>query len=80
MIIDSPVRCGLRFLLPRPKTVVRQRPTSRFDGDIDKHVRAVLDAMTGIIYKDDSQVVEVNAAKFYTNGECGVWIEVDTNL
>ena len=80
MIFDGPVRCRLKFLLPRPKTVVRQRPTGRFDGDIDKHVRSVLDALTGIAYKDDSQVVEVSASKYYTDSESGVWIELDTDV
>ena len=79
-ILDGPVCCTLKFLLPRPKTVVRQRPIGRFEGDLDKHVRSILDAATGIIYKDDSQVAEIHATKHYTDGECGVWIEVDTNL
>lgn len=79
IILDGPVRCTLKFLLPRPKTVMRQRPTGRFEGDLDKHVRAVLDSMTNIVYKDDSQVVEIHTTKHYTDGECGVWIEVDTD-
>ena len=33
--------------------------------DLDKLVRAVLDALTGICYNDDSQVVEIVASKRY---------------
>lgn len=41
------------------------RPTSRSAGDIDKLVRAVLDALTGVAFKDDSQVTCLSASKFY---------------
>jgi len=33
--------------------------------DIDKLCRAVLDALTGIAYADDSQVVALDASKVY---------------
>jgi Holliday junction resolvase RusA-like endonuclease len=33
--------------------------------DVDKLTRAVLDALTGVAYKDDSQVVQINATKHY---------------
>lgn len=80
LIEDGPVRCELTFLLPRPKTVVRRWPVGRFDGDVDKHVRAIFDAMTGIVYRDDAQVTDIAATKRYTDGECGVWIRISTDL
>jgi crossover junction endodeoxyribonuclease RusA len=36
-------------------------------GDIDKIGRAVLDALTGIAFKDDSQVVELSCAKAWSD-------------
>lgn len=42
------------------------RPAKR--PDVDKFVRHVLDAMTGVIYADDGQVVEVLASKEYAEG------------
>lgn len=33
--------------------------------DLDKLTRAVLDALTGIVYRDDAQVVELLASKRY---------------
>jgi Holliday junction resolvase RusA-like endonuclease len=33
--------------------------------DIDKLLRAVMDALTGIAYADDSQVIEVMVSKVY---------------
>lgn len=35
--------------------------------DVDNFYKAVTDAMTGIIYHDDNQIVEVNMAKYYGN-------------
>lgn len=40
-------------------------PVTRSAGDLDKLARAVLDALTGICYVDDSQVVDLRARKRY---------------
>lgn len=40
--------------------------TSKQKGDIDKLSRAVLDALTGTLLHDDSQVVQLSAHKRYT--------------
>lgn len=68
------VRVTLLFMLPQPKKPVRQYPTTK--PDIDKLSRAVLDALTGVLYKDDSQVTQLDAQKVYTYGEPGVYITV----
>jgi len=34
--------------------------------DLDKLIRAVGDALTGIVYRDDSQIVEIQAKKMYS--------------
>ena len=69
----GPVTVSLRFAFVRPashygtgrnaanlKASAPLYPATRHHksgGDIDKLVRAVLDAMTGVVYADDSQVV-----------------------
>lgn len=59
-----PVRVSLQFVMPRraaePK---RQTPAHTRKPDVDKLARAVLDAATGILYEDDSQVVSVDVNK-----------------
>jgi crossover junction endodeoxyribonuclease RusA len=40
-------------------------PVSARLGDIDKLSRAVLDALTGVVYQDDRQVIELEANKCY---------------
>lgn len=70
----TPVSVTLSFTLARPKTTKLATPRL----DIDKLTRAVLDALTGIVYVDDKQVAEVTARKAW--GEPGVVIEVsETN-
>ena len=69
--LPLPVSVNLKFHLKRPKTVNRAVPSVK--PDLDKLVRAVLDAMTGVGYDDDSQVIRITARKLY-----GVtaWVEV----
>lgn len=61
---DGHVYVSLSFVLRKPKSVKRARPTVR--PDIDKLCRAVLDGITmsGVI-RDDAQVVSLFAFKFY---------------
>lgn len=80
-ILEGPIKVRLLFLLPRKKTVKRKFPISKFDGDVDKLVRAIFDAMTGIVYGDDSQVVDVTASKRYAdNSSPGVWVYISTDV
>lgn len=87
----SPVENGcvlhLCFNMPRPKSHFRangdvkpahfERPhTSK--PDLDKLIRCVLDALTGVAYLDDSQVVFVNAKKEYAHPSmagCSIGVE-----
>ena len=66
-MLDGPVAVEVAFFLPRGKTVKRKQPAVK--PDLDKLVRAVLDALTGYCYKDDGQVVRVVAVKEYADGQ-----------
>ncbi len=75
----EPTRAGVvvnaRFVFTRPKSHLRKsgepRPsaprTPATRPDLDKLVRAVLDALTGVAFVDDGQVVAINAGKEYGN-------------
>lgn len=68
-LIEGPVWCEVVFGLQRPQSAPKRRrtwPTGARSGDIDKLTRAVLDALTGVAWRDDSQVVGVLAMKDYT--------------
>lgn len=75
-LIEGPVKLRLWFTLPPPRSVDRKYPTGRYDGDVDKLCRAVLDEMSGVVYVDDVQVVEVHATKRY-GSKVGVKIKYE---
>lgn len=68
--LKGAVRIRAHFSRRKPKRI-----TSRMWGDVDNHLKSVLDALNGICYEDDSQVVEVTGTKSY--GEPHIVIEVE---
>lgn len=87
--LEGPVAVRLRFFFVRPKNhyvsgdrskplkaTAPPRPHGNI-GDLDKLTRAVLDALTGVLYVDDCQVCEwgPGTGKYYGD-EPGVEFEV----
>lgn len=66
----GPVQVAAIFAVAPPKRTKLVAPR----GDVDKFARSVLDALTGICYLDDSQVVELFAKKIW--GAPGVMLSV----
>jgi crossover junction endodeoxyribonuclease RusA len=64
-LTDAPIRLKLKFRLVKPKTVKRALPT--VPPDLDKLIRACLDSLTDVAYKDDSQVIDISAEKIYSD-------------
>ena len=91
-IIEGAVVVAMTFWMPRPRGHFRGgaelggknglRPAAPRSHlvrpDVDKLARVVLDAMTGVVYRDDAQVTTIEARKHYaTDGvqTSGVRIE-----
>lgn len=84
MILDTPIHLKLQFLFIRPKThykkngeltkSARRYCTAR--PDLTKLTRAVEDALTGLIWRDDSQVIRQTTGKDYGTPE-GVYIRIE---
>jgi len=53
------------IVVPAPATVTRPYPTTRSASDWDHYARAVSDALTGLVYVDDSQIVDGRLRKAY---------------
>ena len=61
---DGPVKLELEFVMPRPKsTPKKSTPAAIKRPDLDKLVRAVMDAITRVVVVDDSQIVHLVATK-----------------
>ena len=88
--VAGPIRLDLHFVMPRPKShygtgrnadkLKPSAPASHVQKpDLDKLVRAVGDALTGVAYVDDSQIVGGAHMKRWTdntNDRAGVYITV----
>jgi Holliday junction resolvase RusA-like endonuclease len=84
---EGPIHCRLEFRIQRPKSHFR---TGRFAAlllpdappwpaskpDADNYEKAVLDALTGIMWGDDGQVCKVETIKFFSSSP-GVLIELE---
>lgn len=67
-IIDWAVTLDVTVTLAKPKTSKNEWPITRNDSDWDHYARAVSDALTGVAWKDDSQVVDGATRKTYPGG------------
>ena len=65
LMTEGPVRVVVEFRLPRPKALGKKDAPHTKAPDVDKALRSCLDAMSGVVYRDDSQVSQVKASKFY---------------
>jgi Holliday junction resolvase RusA-like endonuclease len=67
----KPLSLACKFYLTPPKSLIRKtsepwKTTPHIcKPDLDNLVKALLDACNGILYHDDSQVIEINATKEY---------------
>lgn len=64
-----PVSLVIDFYLDRPPSIPKKRTFMTVRPDLSKLIRSTEDAMTGILYVDDSQVVEFNSRKHYGSPE-----------
>jgi len=76
--MDQAILLNIDFLMPRPKSLPKKVIEDVKRPDLDKLIRAVMDALTGIFYQDDSQVIHIFASKKYVgkNDTPGVTITV----
>ena len=81
-IMDAPIVLTARFFFMRPKSAPRRviRHTKR--PDLGKCIRAVEDALTGVLYTDDSQIFAYGAGtqKVYTTEQPRIEVTVSYRL
>jgi len=72
---NEPLECRVRFIFPLPKS--RKNPWATSRPDLDNLYKAVTDAMNGIVYKDDAQIVRASIEKAYEvngGGRVEIWV------
>lgn len=74
-VLQGAIVVEMYFFRNIPKSFSKQKQIQAAEGtlrpltkpDTDNYIKLVLDAINGIFYKDDSQVVEVIGRKFYSD-------------
>jgi len=62
--LDGPIVVEIDFVMPRPAATPKRRtPPAVKKPDVDKLARAVLDALTSVVWRDDSQIVDMHVRK-----------------
>jgi len=64
------------FYLPRPKSLPKKVQHHTKKPDLDKLLRALKDALKGVMYVDDSQVVETRTWKAYARADAPPGVRV----
>ena len=74
--LEGGISIDFEFIVTRPKRPKHDYPSKV--GDVSNLIKAVEDALNGVVFKDDSQVVEVVARKRYAEQKeaAGITIEV----
>lgn len=77
--LEGPVTIMALFYVRRPPSRPKKYREPDKRPDLDKLLRAVLDALTGIAYHDDGQIVEASIQKSYATADQpeGVMIRLD---
>lgn len=79
MFRDQAVQVHVEFRLPRPAGHYKpsgeiRRSAPRFPlvkPDLDKLVRATMDAIKGVVFDEDSRIVSIAAGKYYATADVG---------
>jgi hypothetical protein len=72
-------KCRVTFSLLKSARAPKRRriyPIGARSGDLDKLARSVLDALTGVVFKDDAHVTQLTASKDW--GQPGAFIEIES--
>ena len=76
-LIAGPLSLDIRFFMPIPKSTSKKNRAKMISGeiphtktpDLDNILKWAADCMTGIVYQDDRQIIEIHATKQYTDTE-----------
>jgi len=61
----GPLKVEIVFTITRPKSAKKRMYPTTKPGDLDNLIKLCADSGNGILWKDDSQIVEISARKEY---------------
>lgn len=83
--LEGPVAVTLKAFYPIPQSAPKAKRAKMLSGalrpqvkpDIDNVVKIALDALNGLAYLDDKQVVRLQASKHYVEGSGALYLRVE---
>ena len=66
-VFTGPIMVNIAFYLPRPRSLKKGAGPHIKRPDLDKLIRGATDALIGIVYRDDAQIVTISAKKVYVS-------------
>lgn len=83
--IDSPIEVSIEFYMPIPKSFTKKVKKEIELGynkhskkpDLDNLAKLVLDAMNGIVFRDDALITRLNLVKVYSD-KPRIFVQIDT--
>jgi Holliday junction resolvase RusA-like endonuclease len=76
--LEGAIELKLNFYFSRPKTLPKKVTHHVKKPDLDNLIKAVKDALKGLCYRDDSQIIQIIATKEYTFDAPKVRINIGT--
>jgi Holliday junction resolvase RusA-like endonuclease len=78
-LLDGDIALTVCFLFAKPASKPKKAEWANVKPDIDKLLRSVLDALTGVVLKDDARVVQVVMEKPYAvrDEAPGCWVVLE---
>jgi len=72
--LQEAILMAIEVRLPVPKSLSKKKKFMALSGslkpikrpDLDNYVKAALDALQGVVFRDDSQICEIRAKKTYS--------------
>lgn len=65
-LLEGPLKAEVTFYFKRPKSVsVKKRPYPSIKPDLDNLQKSLFDSMNGMLFHDDSQIVDLEVKKRY---------------
>ncbi len=74
---EGPIMMTLGFMMPRPKSMPKKVIYHTKKPDVDNLAKSIKDALQGIIYKTDSQIISLTVSKRYSPREYGVEVKLE---
>lgn len=80
-LFEGAVELAVTFHLPRPASVsAKRRPHPTTRPDLSKAIRGIEDPLSGVLFRDDAQVVAIKASKVYTDGPAKAVITISDHF